>query len=257
MRKIFVIIFVLIAQYSMGQSAEEVFNTAARSFIQNDIVATTSILVDGLKKHPNDKKIKALADKLGIEEKAVAVVEEKTPEVVVPVVKKDPKSEKTKALLSAIKGFSAGDPDLEKGEVLVCMFSLSCGHCQHAYKDLCAMRKEGKLPQVFLYNYGQEFDLNYFFTQAGDCKDSYVRMEDYTAFSRILEGESFPRVLAFKDGKIVKSWDIKTFTDKSVREFYGIKQKVEPKKNDGGINIEGGSGSQWGGGSSTGKQPWE
>ena len=145
------------------------------------------------------------------------------------------KSDITKQVLKDHLVFSNGEKlNLEKGEKIVCMFSLSCGHCQHAYQDLCRISKDGNLPKMYLYNYGQEFDEKYFFGQAEGCMSPNIRFSDYSVFTRLLEGEGFPRVLAFKDGVVVKSWDIVTFNEQSVRDFYNIPKKEAPKPKEEG-----------------------
>lgn len=253
MKYIIILIAILSVQLSFGQTEE--FNAAAQNYVNGNIEVATSQLEEALIKYPMDKKINALAEKVGVElktETTVAKVEVVKPKVepTKPVVVKDPKTEATKALLYQ-NANGKFDIDIEHGEKLICMFSLTCGHCQDAYKDLCAMATQGNLPKMYLYCFGQEFEQNYFFKQAGDnCKDDYVRTENYADFTRLLEGESFPRILAFKDGKLVKSWNIKTYNENAVREFYGIAKPVVVKPKE----IETGGGT-WGG--SGGGNPWD
>ena len=159
---------------------------------------------------PKDKQLLSLAERVGgVELKkptqakpdAVAV---KEPAQEVKKPKELTKSDVTKQVLKDHLVFSNGEKlNLEKGEKIVCMFSLSCGHCQHAYQDLCRISKDGNLPKMYLYNYGQEFDEKYFFGQAEGCMSPNIRFSDYSVFTRLLEGEGFPRVLAFKDGVVV------------------------------------------------------
>lgn len=253
MRAIIFIFAFSLVQLVSAQTAKETFNKAAQSYVLGDVDAARTVLQKGIKKYPKDKQLKALSGKVGTVTTKEPETVEKPKETPKPVVAKDPKLEATKELLykNAQGKFNL---DIEKGEKLVCMFSLTCGHCQEAYKDLCAMSKQGNLPKMYLYLFGQEFEQNYFFSQAGDCKDASVRTENYADFTRLLEGESFPRILAFKDGKIVKSWNIKTYTDNAVREFYKIQKPVKEAPKKDGIQIESGS-SPWGGKSE--KQPWE
>lgn len=262
MKNILIVIAIVTAHLSFGQTEE--FNAAAQTYVNGDIASTKALLEVALTKFPKDKKLIALAEKVGIEKnttkpttiKVDVPIKEMPPKV---VVVKDPQTEATKALLyKNAKG--KFDLDIEKGEKLICMFSLTCGHCQEAYKDLCEMSEQGGLPKMFLYCFGQEFEQNYFFKQAGDnCKDAYVRTENYAEFTRLLEGDSFPRILAFKDGKLMKSWNIRTYNEQSVRDFYNIaKPEKEKPKDNKGIDIDGGnSGSEWGSGGFEEKKPWE
>ncbi len=159
--------------------------------------------------------------------------------------------EKTKALLMKAGKLSDGKTmNLEKGEQLVCLFSMTCGHCQEVYKEICGFSAYAKMPQVYLLNFGKEFEQKYFFNQAGNCTHPYFRTEDYTLFKRMLEGESFPRILAIKDGKIVKTWNLDTYTRESFMKHYNLTEK--PTKKDG-LDLQ--KPGNWGG--SEEKKPWE
>ena len=257
MRALLVTLLSLFIFSIQAQTAGDYFGEAATFYIKGDIESTKSVLKTGLEKSPKDKRLVALAEKVGGVElkKSEPVVKEVTAVVKEPAKPKEPtKGDITRGVLKDYLVFSNGEKlNLEKGEKLVCMFSLSCGHCQHAYQDLCKISQDGNLPKMYLHNYGKEFDETYFFNQAGGCKDANLRFEDYSVFTRLLEGEGFPRVLAFKNGQIVKSWDIVTFNEQSVRDFYNIPKKEAPKPKEGDVKIE--SGSQWGGSSE--KKPWE
>lgn len=258
MRAFVTILVGLILFSGQAQTSDDFFKEAASSYVLGDFEATKTVLTTGLSKLPKDKKLLALAEKVGgidlkkpeSAKKEVVKVKEKPQ----PVQSEPSKSDITRSVLKDHLVFSNGEKlNLEKGEKLVCMFSLSCGHCQHAYRDLCSISKDGNLPKMYLYNYGQEFDEKYFFNQAGGCVDASIRFEDYSTFTRLLQGEGFPRILAFKNGQIVKEWDIVSFNEKSVRDFYNIPKKEAPKPKEEGVKIE--SGSQWGG--SGEKKPWE
>jgi protein-disulfide isomerase len=122
--------------------------------------------------------------------------------------------------------------NLNTSSKLVCLFSMTCSHCQEVYRDLTAMKASGKLPNLYLVNYGTEYEQNYFFTQAGNAKDPHTRTEDFSSFKRMLEGKTYPRILAIKNGKIEKEWDVDTYEKSYVMRYYGI-EKLEEKKDDG------------------------
>ncbi|NQY66969.1 MAG: hypothetical protein HRT72_04510 [Flavobacteriales bacterium] len=154
----------------------------------------------------------------------------------------------TKQIISNYAEYDNGTKlDLETGEKLICMFSLTCSHCQESYKDMCEMQADGGLPDVYLFVYGTEYDLNYFFNQAGGCKDIFWRTEDLADFKRMLEGEDFPRIIAFKEGDVVKTWNTDSYSEKSMRDFYDIKKKVKKANPSDGIEVGGGN-DIWGGG---------
>lgn len=159
--------------------------------------------------------------------------------------------EKTKAILMKAGKMSNGKPmNLEKGEQLVCLFSMTCGHCQEVYKDICGISQYATLPQVYLLHFGKDFEQKYFFNQAGNCTHPYFRTEDYTLFKRMLEGTSFPRMLVFKEGKIVKTWDIDTYKKEDFMKYFNIQEKKIEK---GGLDLQKPGG--WGGEKE--KKPWE
>lgn len=156
----------------------------------------------------------------------------------------------THKLLKTSGRFSDGTfLQADKGNKLVCLFSMTCGHCQEVYKEMCGFSQYATLPAIYLLNFGKEFEQNYFFNQAGNCRHPYWRTEDYPLFKRMLEGESFPRILHMKDGKILQTWNIDTYKKEAFMKYFNI---VEKKK-EGGLQLEK-PGSGWEGRE---KKPWE
>ena len=92
------------------------------------------------------------------------------------------------------------------------------------------------LPKLYLINYGQEFEQQYFFNQAGNCKHPFIRTEDFTKFNRLLEGKGFPRIIVFKEGKIVKDWDVDTYSKQAFVEHFGIEET--DKNAEDGLNLK-------------------
>lgn len=115
---------------------------------------------------------------------------------------------------------------------LVCLFSMTCSHCQEVYRDLYAMRSSPKIPSLFLINYGTEYEQNYFFSQAGNTKDPHFRIDDFGIFKRLLEGKTYPRILQISKGKIIKEWDVDTYNKEEFMNYFQVK-KLEPKKSNG------------------------
>jgi uncharacterized membrane protein YphA (DoxX/SURF4 family) len=136
--------------------------------------------------------------------------------------------QKTKNLLTSIRALSDGKKmNLDKGEVLVCLFSMTCSHCQEVYKDICKLN-------IYLLNYGRALEQKYFLSQGGTCKFPHLLTEDFTFFKRVLEGESYPRMIAFKDGKIEQEWNLDTYNRDVFMKFYSLK---EDQKEDGGLKL--------------------
>lgn len=201
------------------------------------------------------------------EETKVETTKPKEPEkeVVVPLLKEDEIDEKdgvegppltapadevvspgniTKNLLNS---FAPGVKalDLNSGTKLVALFSMTCSHCQEVYSDICSMNGSGKLPKVHLVNYGSNYEENYFFSQAGDCKHPHDLIEDYGKFKRMLEGRTYPRILVYKNGELAKEWDVDSYTKSSFMNYFGVTESdLKKEEDDGGLKLEGGK-SPW------------
>jgi hypothetical protein len=129
------------------------------------------------------------------------------------------------------------DQNLGSSTKLVCLFSMTCSHCQEVYRDLSAMKASGKLPNLYLVNYGTEYEQNYFFTQAGDSKDPHTRTDEFPDFKRMLEGKTYPRLLYVKQGEIIKEWDVDSYEKEGFMKYFGITE-LEEKKSGGGLQLE-------------------
>jgi hypothetical protein len=127
-----------------------------------------------------------------------------------------------------------------KGTKMVCLFSMSCSHCQEVYADICSFSESKKLPGMYLINYGTDYEQNYFFNQAGDCKHAHTLVSEYPNFKRMLEGKTYPRIVVFKDGKLAKEWDVDSYTKESFMNYFGLSDKdAKSKEDDGGLNLGG------------------
>ena len=154
----------------------------------------------------------------------------------VPAVKQITPSDKTLQLLYTYAP-AIESQNLAYGSKIVCLFSMTCSHCQEVYADLVAMKASGKLPNIYLVNYGTEYEQNYFFAQAGNVKSPHTRTEEFPDFKRMLEGKTYPRILYVKDGEILKEWDVDTYEKIGFMKYYGI-EKLEEKKSGGGLQLE-------------------
>jgi len=126
--------------------------------------------------------------------------------------------------------------NLTKGTVMVCLFSMTCGHCQDSYRELCELSARATLPKMYLVNYGKALEQQYFFNQAGNCRHPYVRTEDYTKFNRLLEGKGFPRILVFQEGKIVQDWNIDSYNLDAFKTHFSIEDNVQNAED--GLNLK-------------------
>lgn len=154
---------------------------------------------------------------------------------VTPVVVRKTPSDITLELLYAYAP-AIESQNLAYGSKMVCLFSMTCSHCQEVYRDLTAMKTSGKLPNVYLVNYGTEYEQNYFFSQAGNVKSPHTRTEEFSDFKRMLEGKTYPRMLYVKDGKIVKEWDVDTYDKAGFMKYFGITELKEQEN--GGLQLK-------------------
>ena len=120
---------------------------------------------------------------------------------------------------------------------LVCLFSMTCSHCQEVYRDISSMRSSKKLPPIYLVNYGSEYEQNYFFTQAGSNKDPHYRIDDFTIFKRLLEGKTYPRILCVSQGKIIKEWDVDSYQKENFMNHFGI-LKIKKEEQKKGLQLD-------------------
>jgi protein-disulfide isomerase len=188
---------------------------------------------------PVDTAVNRIIEEEETTTKPIVKPKETAPDVakeVAPVVVRKTPSDITLELLYTYAP-AIESQNLAYGSKMVCLFSMTCSHCQEVYRDLTAMKTSGKLPNVYLVNYGTEYEQNYFFSQAGNVKSPHTRTEEFSDFKRMLEGKTYPRMLYVKDGKIVKEWDVDTYDKAGFMKYFGI-EKLEEKKSGGGLQLE-------------------
>ena len=167
------------------------------------------------------------------------------------IIKKDPvdakpvKKSKSQLTIELLNTYAPKTKDqyLNIDTKLVCLFSMTCSHCQEVYKDICQMNSTDQMPATYLINYGTEYEQNYFFNQAGTCKHPHSLITEYTDFKRMLEGNTYPRIILFKNGTIVKEWNVDTYEKEGFMTYFGI-EEIKEKKEEGGLQLQGG-GSPW------------
>ncbi len=229
----------------------EVTNTSDTPVITNvdtsskaviDTITKDSATIDTTKEMTKNTSETSTDTKVEANSVHTIKIKKNTPEN---VVKSTTTTSESKLLAKYTQFSSESNVNLNQGEKLICMFSLSCGHCQQSYKELVALSKENKIPPMYLICYGKKFDLGFFFSQAGG-KDPYYLMNDYTEFERLLAGSDFPKILLRKDGTTKKFWDLESYKIESVRNELGIKAK---KKEEKSSELDLGTGSEFGTGS--------
>ena len=187
---------------------------------------------------PIDTAVNRIIEEEETTKKPIVKPKETAPDVVkevTPVVVRKTPSDITLELLYTYAP-AIESQNLAYGSKMVCLFSMTCSHCQEVYRDLTAMKTSGKLPNVYLVNYGTEYEQNYFFSQAGNVKSPHTRTEEFSDFKRMLEGKTYPRMLYVKDGKIVKEWDVDTYDKAGFMKYFGIEKLKEQES--GGLQLK-------------------
>lgn len=93
---------------------------------------------------------------------------------------------------------------------------------------------------MYLINYGTEYEQNYFFNQAGDCNHPHTLVGEYPNFKRMLEGKTYPRIVIFKEGKLVQEWDVDSYSKGGFMSYFGLTESdAKSKEDDGGLNLGG------------------
>lgn len=124
-------------------------------------------------------------------------------------------------------GWSDGKyKDLDKGTHIICMFSLTCSHCQEAYRDILAAREKKAIAKPYILAYGGEYDLEPFWRKTG-AKSPYILIKKYAQFSSLLKGGGFPRIVVVENGKMVKTWDAESYSKESFYKYFGLSKAKE------------------------------
>jgi uncharacterized membrane protein YphA (DoxX/SURF4 family) len=148
---------------------------------------------------------------------------------------------KKPSIFDNYRNFSGGVvKDLEQGTQLVCLFSFTCSHCQQTFKDILELKKKGgKFGDVYIIGYGTAFDEKNFWSITGG-KTHFIRIEDYSEFQKLLQGDSFPKIFVKKKGVTKKIWNIDTYSREAMFKYFGVDSNLDKNlpKNNGGIIIE-------------------
>ncbi|MGB0850499.1 MAG: MauE/DoxX family redox-associated membrane protein [Bacteroidia bacterium] len=236
----------LVSLFTLGFGVKSYEAAPAPTVIEELAIApvdTLSMSVDSLPENESTSEEEIVEEPTSVKPTIEAKEPEEKPEEQAPPKVAKTASDITLELLHTYAP-DIKSQDLANSTKLVCLFSMTCSHCQEVYRDISSMKSSGKLPGLYLVNYGSEYEQNYFFTQAGNENDPHTITEDFTSFKRMLEGKTYPRILYVKNGKIIEEWDVDTYKKEGFMKYFGI-EKIEEKKSGGlQLELEGGS-SPW------------
>jgi len=125
------------------------------------------------------------------------------------------------------QNFSGGiTKNLDQGTHIICLFSLTCGHCQQAYRDILSCKKEGgDMGQIYIIGYGSETDLRNFWDVTGP-ESPHIRVSKISDLNMLLEGDDFPKIIVKQNGETVQTWDYDTYSKDALYKFFGVDTKA-------------------------------
>ncbi|MCU0428884.1 MAG: hypothetical protein MUF42_02845 [Cytophagaceae bacterium] len=113
---------------------------------------------------------------------------------------------------TAFRKFSDGSVvDLDDGKKIVTLFSLECEHCMETAKKIGELAKRKKLPPVYILFWGEESQVENFFTVA-QCRYPYKIVEPQVFFPLLGKAPAPPRVVFMHQGNVMADWDFNTFS---------------------------------------------
>lgn len=123
-------------------------------------------------------------------------------------VKKVTGPAKVQSKFSAYTEFSGKKVDLNEGKKIVCLFVPGCDHCRDAAKEIAAVSKKKKLPQIYVLFMNEEtFKIPEFFKETGMTLPYFV-IDDIPAFFKLLGNKATtPGVVYLWNGNIIKSYE--------------------------------------------------
>ena len=209
-------------------SQEGVFDV--KLIVSHDLTTDTIIKTDFIK--IKNKEIEGSIGKINVLPiKDTPKIKPKEPTVV-----KDTEIKSNSVFAPYRTGWSTGETkDLEKGTHLICMFSLTCGHCQAAYRDILEAQKKGaKFGTSYILGYGGEFDLKNFWRKTGK-ESPYIMIERYPEFAKVLKGGGFPKIILVENGVFTKTWTSSNYSKESFFDHFGISETKEIPESGGNL----------------------
>lgn len=97
--------------------------------------------------------------------------------------------------------------NIDKGKKILCFFAPGCDHCQQAAKDLRALQKQMKMPEIFILFMDEEPEKIPTFMAESGIKAPYQILDIPKFWMSIGSGASTPGVYYLWNGNIMKSFE--------------------------------------------------
>lgn len=97
--------------------------------------------------------------------------------------------------------------NIDKGKKILCFFAPGCDHCQQAAKDLRALQKQGKMPEIFILFMDEEPEKIPTFLSESGLKAHHQILDIPKFWTSIGSGAGTPGVYYLWNGNIMKSFE--------------------------------------------------
>ena len=96
---------------------------------------------------------------------------------------------------------------MDKGKKILCFFAPGCDHCLQAAKDLKALQKQVKMPEIFILFMDEEPEKIPSFLSESGIKAPYQVLDIPKFWTTLGAGASTPGVYYLWNGNIIKSFE--------------------------------------------------
>lgn len=119
----------------------------------------------------------------------------------------EPEPVPTKSRFAEFSVIGGKKTNIDKGKKILCFFAPGCDHCQQAAKDLRALQKQGKMPEIFILFMDEEPEKIPTFLSESGLKVPYQILDIPKFWMSIGSGASTPGVYYLWNGNIMKSFE--------------------------------------------------
>jgi len=119
----------------------------------------------------------------------------------------EPEPAAVKSRFSEFSMIGGKKTNIDKGKKILCFFAPGCDHCQQAAKDLRALQKQGKMPEIFILFMDEEPEKIPTFLSESGLKVPYQILDIPKFWMSIGSGASTPGVYYLWNGNIMKSFE--------------------------------------------------
>jgi len=126
-----------------------------------------------------------------------------------------PQLPRTASIFGNFKSYNDGAANVDKGITIVALLSLDCDHCLEAAKEIAALQKNKRFPNVYILFLGELNQVATFFAASG-LKAHYAIIDPMEFFPFFKKNP--PRIVVLNDGNIIGDWESADFTIAKLKE---------------------------------------